>query len=152
MHLRYKTFVGNRISLILQEVPPSHWFHVPTLHNPADCASRGLMPGELLEHTLWWEGPTWLAVEPITFPQQPSLASVVLPEQRLIACHLHVHAPPELVEVLYGNYYKTLTLSPLTFWSKFLHFSLKMNIKSGFYKVHSNHTFSESKSTDQFCG
>lgn len=28
--------------------------------NPADCASRGLLTNQLLEHSLWWTGPSWL--------------------------------------------------------------------------------------------
>ena len=38
---RFKTYVGNRISFILDRIPPSHWNHVPGEENPADCASRG---------------------------------------------------------------------------------------------------------------
>ena len=49
---RFKTFVGNRLSTILSDIPSSTWHHVPTLENPADCASRGLSPSEFLEHTL----------------------------------------------------------------------------------------------------
>lgn len=26
-----------------------------------DYCSRGLLPQELVDHTLWWAGPTWLA-------------------------------------------------------------------------------------------
>ncbi len=37
---RYKTFVGNRISTILELLPSRCWNHVPTSSNPADCASR----------------------------------------------------------------------------------------------------------------
>ena len=44
---RFKTFVGNRLSDILTELPPKTWHHVPTSHNPADCASRGLSPKEM---------------------------------------------------------------------------------------------------------
>ena len=73
---RYRTFVGNRISTILQALPPAAWHHVPTLENPADCASRGLLPGELIDHSLWWNGPSWLSTEPIRMPVQPSLASL----------------------------------------------------------------------------
>lgn len=37
------------------------WSHVSSETNPADCASRGLQPKELSEHTLWWRGPHWLS-------------------------------------------------------------------------------------------
>ena len=57
---RFKTFVGNRVSLITDLVAPSHWHHVEGSDNPADCASRGLLPSELLRHNLWWHGPGWL--------------------------------------------------------------------------------------------
>ena len=30
---------------------------VACVENPADCASRGLFPSELLEYQLWWKGP-----------------------------------------------------------------------------------------------
>ncbi len=42
--------------------------------NPADCASRGLFPFELLAHELWWKGPSWLQLglhcwlKPISLP------------------------------------------------------------------------------------
>ena len=68
---RFKTFVGNRVSSILELLPASTWRHVPTTSNPADCASRGLLPQHLLPHSLWWEGPPWLLVEPSQWPPQP---------------------------------------------------------------------------------
>ena len=48
---RFKTYVGNRISCIMELIPTKHWRHVSGLQNPADCASRGLFPSELLEHS-----------------------------------------------------------------------------------------------------
>ena len=45
---RFKTYVGNRISTIVDLIPPDKWRHVNGLENPADCASRGLYPSELL--------------------------------------------------------------------------------------------------------
>ena len=48
----YKPFVANRIAAILQVTSSTQWKHVPTKHNPADCASRGMMPQELLHHEL----------------------------------------------------------------------------------------------------
>ena len=47
---RFKTFVGNRLSHIMQIIPPDRWNHVSS---PADCASRGLFPSELVGHELW---------------------------------------------------------------------------------------------------
>ena len=61
---RFKTYVGNRISCIVELVAPSQWSHVDGTQNPADCASRGLFPSELLEHELWWSGPEWLRFAP----------------------------------------------------------------------------------------
>ena len=57
---RFKTFVGNRVTQIVESIPPSRWKHVSGPDNLADCESRGLFPLELLEHHLWWNGPAWL--------------------------------------------------------------------------------------------
>ena len=57
---RFKTFVGNRVSLISDLIAPNRWNHVEGSSNPADCASRGLLPSEILTHELWWGGPQWL--------------------------------------------------------------------------------------------
>ena len=77
---RFKTFVGNRLSTILHDLPPHTWHHVPTSQNPADCASRGLSPRELVSHTLWWDGPTWLSADPLVMPTQPLLGIDSSPE------------------------------------------------------------------------
>ncbi|XP_047022485.1 uncharacterized protein LOC124631893 [Helicoverpa zea] len=58
---RWNTFVSNRVSDILNTVDYEQWGHVSTDMNPADCASRGLQGSELLNHSLWWNGPTWLS-------------------------------------------------------------------------------------------
>ena len=39
---RFKTYVGNRVSYIVDLIDPDHWNHVSGPENPADCASRGL--------------------------------------------------------------------------------------------------------------
>ncbi|GFU60122.1 integrase catalytic domain-containing protein [Trichonephila clavipes] len=36
------------------------WTYVNSSSNPADCASRGMMPRSLVHHKLWWHGPEWL--------------------------------------------------------------------------------------------
>ena len=42
------TYVGNRVSCIVEPLTPIQWNHVIAVQNPADCASRGLFPFELL--------------------------------------------------------------------------------------------------------
>lgn len=52
---RFKTYMGNRVSYIVDLIGPQRWNHVIGVENPADCASRGLFPSELLVHTFWWK-------------------------------------------------------------------------------------------------
>jgi hypothetical protein len=60
---QWKTFVANRVSYIQEIIPPSHWYYVKSEDNPADCASRGITPSELINHPLWWSGPPWLIAD-----------------------------------------------------------------------------------------
>lgn len=70
---RFKAYVGNHVSTIIDLIPPNRWHHVNGCENPADCGSRGLFPSELLNHNLWWEGPIWLRLSPDYWPQQSIL-------------------------------------------------------------------------------
>nr|XP_041630535.1 uncharacterized protein LOC121501965 [Drosophila kikkawai] len=65
---RWKTFVANRVSFILDHSSPSQWRHVGTSENPADCATRGLPPSELKDFDLWWRGPEWLTCKQGDWP------------------------------------------------------------------------------------
>ena len=76
-------FVTNRVQHIMQVTSPSTWHHVPTAANPADCASREIMPQELLYHPLWWEGPPWLKEDPIPMPKQPPRKELLEPSHSL---------------------------------------------------------------------
>ncbi|XP_070515378.1 uncharacterized protein [Cardiocondyla obscurior] len=58
---RWTTFVTNRVSEVQRILPEAVWHHVDGASNPADCASRGLDPGELKTLKLWWRGPSWLS-------------------------------------------------------------------------------------------
>lgn len=70
---RWKTFVSNRVSHIQDIVSPNAWNHVKSQDNPADCASRGLMPSELVNHSLWWTGPPWLSSPKNCWPESQPL-------------------------------------------------------------------------------
>lgn len=47
-----KMFVGNRISDIQKDTDIACWSHVKSADNPADLASRGLMPNEISKNNL----------------------------------------------------------------------------------------------------
>ena len=87
----FKTYVANRVSFVLQATLPQTWRHVPTSQNPADCASRGMMPKDLLNHDLWWKGPDWLLQEPILVPKQPPGESWIYQKSNtsMPCCHPH---------------------------------------------------------------
>lgn len=55
---KWKTYIANRTSQILAGMTASQWRYIDTKSNPADCASRGLLPSELLKHPLWLYGPS----------------------------------------------------------------------------------------------
>lgn len=63
-----KVYVANRVSHILTHTRVDQWRHVPSTENPADCASRGLQPDELVNHHLWWHGPSFLSQSPEEWP------------------------------------------------------------------------------------
>ncbi|XP_017466485.1 PREDICTED: uncharacterized protein LOC108359241 [Rhagoletis zephyria] len=58
---RWTTFITNRVADTQEIVPAESWNHIRSEINPADCASRGLTPLELMEHRLWWNGPEFLS-------------------------------------------------------------------------------------------
>ena len=70
---QFKTYVGNRVSYIADLISPEKWNHINGFENLADCASRGLFPSELLNHSLWWNGPTWLKLPLADWPIQALL-------------------------------------------------------------------------------
>ncbi|XP_059217544.1 uncharacterized protein LOC131994722 [Stomoxys calcitrans] len=65
----WNTFVANRVSKIIQVVDPTHWFHIDSEHNPADIASRGVHPQDLVDNHLWWNGPQWLTEPTSNWPK-----------------------------------------------------------------------------------
>lgn len=64
---RWKVFVANRVSEILTSTNPHQWAHVSTNENPADCASRGVTPGNLRNQSLWFDGPKFLQYKEIVY-------------------------------------------------------------------------------------
>ncbi|XP_071581001.1 uncharacterized protein [Temnothorax nylanderi] len=97
---RWKTFVANRVAHIQLQLPDAQWRHVPGRDNPADCASRGIAPSEILHHPLWWTGPAWLQKDSTHWPNEdPEMPEDQMPEQRVVAqaATERVEAEPEML-------------------------------------------------------
>ena len=92
---RFKTYVSNHVSHIVDLVGPDHWHHVSGTDTPADCASRGLYPSDLLNHQLWWKGPEWLLLDSSEWPQQSSLPQNELSDEFNEVCHHTIAVPME---------------------------------------------------------
>ncbi|XP_066590852.1 uncharacterized protein [Prorops nasuta] len=67
----WKVYVANRVSFVQTELPSAEWRHVGSKSNPADLASRGVSPPDLMGSKLWWNGPEWLLTHRSQWPYQP---------------------------------------------------------------------------------
>ena len=65
---RFQPFVANRLSIIHEYTSPDEWRYVNTSSNPADLASRGLMPNKLDQANLWFRGPDFIWQNEDTWP------------------------------------------------------------------------------------
>ena len=91
---------GVRSRDICTRIPAEQWRYVATNLNPADFASRGLSPQELLQKELWWAVPPWLQADPELWPRRPDInLSRELPELRTKVLVLQ---PPD--DFLWGRY------------------------------------------------
>ncbi|XP_072399471.1 uncharacterized protein [Diabrotica undecimpunctata] len=55
-----QTFVSNRVAKIQNLTSNFMWSYVSTKENPADLASRGIVPELFINMNLWWMGPDFL--------------------------------------------------------------------------------------------
>ncbi|XP_066592980.1 uncharacterized protein [Prorops nasuta] len=85
----WKTYVANRVAMIQTELPSAQWSHVRTKENPADMATRGIIPQEIVNCSLWWHGPTWLSSK---------ICNIVQENNKIQSVHVHKGASdPDLL-------------------------------------------------------
>lgn len=101
---QWKTFVANRVSQIQGLTNKNSWHHVRSRDNPADCASRGILPAELPQHNLWWTGPRWLLHPVADWPLTTNLETLTLDtsalgEERPKTCLLNQENDPGQIEI-----------------------------------------------------
>lgn len=89
---RWTTFVANRMAEIQWALPDAQWHHVSSDDNPADCASRGIWPSDLLKHELWLHGPSWIRTGELCRTDTSPDLEVEVPERRT---RMHVVTTPE---------------------------------------------------------
>uniref|UniRef100_A0A8D8TQ66 Integrase catalytic domain-containing protein n=1 Tax=Cacopsylla melanoneura TaxID=428564 RepID=A0A8D8TQ66_9HEMI len=77
---RLKIYVANRVTQILESTEPKQWRHVTSEKNPADPASRGLMPNQLINNGLWFRGPSFLKQPPEAWPKPLTSVEQSVPE------------------------------------------------------------------------
>ncbi|XP_018368769.1 PREDICTED: uncharacterized protein LOC108764867 [Trachymyrmex cornetzi] len=62
---------------------PTEWRHVQSKDNPADLIFRGTTPKQLIRANLWWEGPSWLSLDKVSWPKEnEDLSPENIPEMR----------------------------------------------------------------------
>ena len=112
---KLSTYVGNRVTHITELIAPNQWRHVCGSENPADCASRGLFPSELVHHHLWWHGPDWLKNDSTTWPkqQQPTPNSTLEEDEEISAVVTTNQVDPLIPHDRYSSH---LHLMRVTAW------------------------------------
>ncbi|XP_076052759.1 uncharacterized protein LOC143032176 [Oratosquilla oratoria] len=71
-HIRFKTFVANRVSQIRENSEDVCWMYVASKDNPADDAMRGRQTSR------WSEGPIFLSQNEEMWPDQPEISKADL--------------------------------------------------------------------------
>ena len=116
---RFKVYVANRVAQIMDLISASRWNHVVSEENPADCASRGIYPSELLQHDLWWHGPTWMKLPSVDWPKGDVSSDVEQTEtSEMIVTHFSVVARDPLIpldKLSLFNLYKRVTAWIMSF-------------------------------------
>lgn len=72
---RYKVFVANRVTEILDHTTPEQWRYVDTGNNLADDITRGKRLAELSPTSHWVRGPSFLTLPSHQWPKHPNIAS-----------------------------------------------------------------------------
>ena len=75
LHFAHKTqqiFVASKVEEILDESTVDEWGHMKGTMNPADISTRGVTVSQVLGSE-WLNGPAWLKLNPINWPEQAKL-------------------------------------------------------------------------------
>jgi hypothetical protein len=94
-HETFKQYVSNRVHQVQTALPDGQWRYVSSSDNPADCASRGLMPSELARHELYWCGPHFIYDAPENWGNDVvRISHSKFPEVRPVSLAVQRNDPP----------------------------------------------------------
>ncbi|XP_055604085.1 uncharacterized protein LOC129752324 [Uranotaenia lowii] len=120
---RWKTFVANRVSTIQSRTSSCSWNYVPGECNPADVISRGINPLEIIDHSLWWNGPLWLPLSSSLWPRIETFTndhSEVLEEKTTLAVLSSFAQNDKFSEELFARYSSYTQLRRLLgYWMRY---------------------------------
>lgn len=115
---RWKAFVANRVKEITAIIPSACWNHVKSEQNPADCASRGLLPSQLKQFKLWFEGPEWLRSGELPVTQKRITTEIEIKKVHTVTT---TQSDDNIItQLLIRNSCLTKTINTLTWVSRFI--------------------------------
>ncbi|XP_075150527.1 uncharacterized protein LOC142224630 [Haematobia irritans] len=126
----WETYVANRTSKIHTLVPKAQWRHVPTHDNPADIGTRGCRPQDLCNNLLWWNGPSWIANPPDTWPKR---SPVTTPETAKKVQTLHASLEHWDILDRFSSYTKALRV--LSYVFRFYDSTYRRNFRNVSYST-----------------
>ncbi|UYV83509.1 hypothetical protein LAZ67_23001272 [Cordylochernes scorpioides] len=96
----WQIFVANRVAKIQDMTAAHSWQYISGMQNPADLATRGILPSCLINSKLWWHGPVWLTLDGSenipSFTIDPSMGL----EERSVILHATIAEPcPEFINI-----------------------------------------------------
>lgn len=110
---RWRTFVSNRVHEVQTKLPEAVWQYVSSQQNPVDAVSRGITPSELIESTLWWEGPPWLKLPPSQWLQTsvPGTSNTHIEARNQLPSHLQQVTEEWNLSQRYSSWIKLLRVT-----------------------------------------
>ncbi|XP_046145417.1 uncharacterized protein LOC114881524 [Osmia bicornis bicornis] len=130
----WKPFVAHRVATVQSNVPPQNWRHVATKNNPADLATRGITPSELLSSHLWWSGPSWLVDSPDLWPASP-LGKVEEADLERGRAQIYLAKENEENDLLSRFSSLTRLTAVIALCSRFHRLTRKLNTETGFIRA-----------------
>ena len=73
---RFKTFVGNRLSVIHDTTSPDQWCYIESKLKPADIASRGIDVSDTESLIIWLNGPEFIWHDSVHWPKHKLLCEI----------------------------------------------------------------------------